>query len=319
LSASSLLSFLETPVVVGDPDGCAAYVNPAFETCFAVSAETVTGQPLASLFEGGVREAVLLAVADVCSEGRSTRFRMRHAGRGYGGLASPIVAEDARVGFVILLFESAPEDERALALQRQMREPLAEVLRALDELGDADSGRRKTLLEDALRAAGGVRKTNDELGGLLSGARGSTGSGRSRSDGFDPGSAIGNAAARISSRFAEAGVVLEVRVPPLLPAVRGREDLLVEAVSGMLEARLAFSREGSTVVVSARLLDRGDAPAVIIAVLDQHDGASAAEDFGEAEPEAVQRAVQALGGDIRTTADPATGRVTGIRLPALKG
>ncbi|MGI9590275.1 MAG: hypothetical protein ACR2P8_02820, partial [Myxococcota bacterium] len=113
-------------------------------------------------------------------------------------------------------------------------------------------------------------------------------------------------------------VVLEVRVPPLLPSVRGREELLVEALSSMLASRLAVCQAGSTVVVSARLLDRGDAPAVIIAVLDQHGAEAAGADLGEAEPEAVQRAVQALGGDIRTTTDPASGRVTGIRLPALK-
>ena len=67
MSQPSLLSFLDTPVVVGDPDGRAAYVNPAFETRFSVSAEEVTGEPLANLFEGGVREAVLTAVAAVCT------------------------------------------------------------------------------------------------------------------------------------------------------------------------------------------------------------------------------------------------------------
>ena len=41
----SLLSFLDAPVVVGDPDGRAVYVNPAFEARFGVAAEGVTGQP----------------------------------------------------------------------------------------------------------------------------------------------------------------------------------------------------------------------------------------------------------------------------------
>ena len=105
MSSPSLLSFLDAPVVVGDPDGRAAYVNPAFETRFSASAEAVTGEPLASLFEGGVREAVLRAVAKVCEKGTSVRLRVRHAGVGYSGVASPIVAEDARVGVVILLKE----------------------------------------------------------------------------------------------------------------------------------------------------------------------------------------------------------------------
>ena len=318
MSSSSLLSFLDAPVVVGDPGGCAAYVNPAFETCFAVSAETVTGQPLASLFEGGVREAVLRAVAEVCSEGRSTRFRIRHGGLGFGGLASPIIAEDARVGFVILFSESAPEDERVLALQRQMKEPLADVVRVLDELGDASAARRGALLEEGMRFAERVQKSYDELGSLLGGARGSSGAARARTDGFDPGSAVGDAAAKISSRFADAEIALDVRVAPLLPSVRGREELLVEAVSGLLESRLEASGPGATVVVSARLLDRGDAPSVIVAVLDPLGAVGEGSDDVESEPEIVRRAVHALGGDIRTTIDATTGRVTGIRLPAMK-
>lgn len=318
MSASSLLSFLDAPVVVGDPDGCAAYVNPAFEICFAVSAESVTGLPLASLFEGGVREAVLRAVAEVCSDGKSARFRLRHGGLGYGGLASPIIAQDERVGVVIVLLESAPEDERVLSLQRLMREPLTEISRVLDELGDADAPRRRVLLEDGMRAATGVRKTHDELVGILGSARTGSDATRSRSDGFDPGAAVGDAAAQISSRYAAAEVALEVRVSPLLPPVRGREEILVEALSSLLEGRLDASQAGSSVVVSAKLLDRGDVPSVIIAVLDQHGDPAGGGELGDDEPAAVCRAVQALGGDIRTTRDPNSGRVTGIRLPALK-
>ena len=63
MSSGTLLAFLDAPVVVGDPEGRAAYVNPAFETRFAVASAAATGAPLASLFDGGVREAVLRAVA----------------------------------------------------------------------------------------------------------------------------------------------------------------------------------------------------------------------------------------------------------------
>jgi hypothetical protein len=195
-----------------------------------------------------------------------------------------------------------------------MKEPLAEIARVLDELGDADPDRRELLLEEGGRAATNVRKTNDELSGLLGAARGHTGAARTRPDGFDPAAVIDSVAGRLVASFAEAGVALEVRVPPLLPSVRGRQELLVEALTGLLRARLAVTDAGSSVVVSVKLLDRGDAPSVIVAVLDPQGTGQT----GEAEPEAVVRAVQALGGDIRTTADAATGRVTGIRLPAMK-
>lgn len=34
-SVSSLLNFLDAPIVVGDPEGRVIYVNPAFERAFS--------------------------------------------------------------------------------------------------------------------------------------------------------------------------------------------------------------------------------------------------------------------------------------------
>jgi PAS domain-containing protein len=59
----SLLSFLDAPVLVGDPEGRVIYVNPAFERRFCQDDESVQGAELVSLFEGGGREAILNAVA----------------------------------------------------------------------------------------------------------------------------------------------------------------------------------------------------------------------------------------------------------------
>ena len=47
----------------------------------------------------------------------------------YAAVASPIVAEDARVGVVILLVESSAAEERLIALQREISEPLGELRR----------------------------------------------------------------------------------------------------------------------------------------------------------------------------------------------
>ena len=80
--STSLLDYLETPIVVGDPDGRAVYLNPAFETCFSVWSDASMGQPLAQLFQGGAREAVLRAVASVCGGSGALRFRMREGDAG---------------------------------------------------------------------------------------------------------------------------------------------------------------------------------------------------------------------------------------------
>ena len=101
--ARSLMDFVGAPVVVGDPDGRAVYINPAFESHFGISRVAATGQPLASLFEGGGREAVLRAVAEVCAGGETVRIYLKENEVRYMATASPIVAEQGRVGVVILL------------------------------------------------------------------------------------------------------------------------------------------------------------------------------------------------------------------------
>ena len=73
----SLISFLDSPFLVGDPNGCIVYVNPAFERCFAAGDNQLLGREMATLFAGGGREAVLAAVAEVCENGSTARFRMR--------------------------------------------------------------------------------------------------------------------------------------------------------------------------------------------------------------------------------------------------
>ena len=58
-------------------------MNPAFEAAFE---RTALGVPLAELFEGGAREAVLRAVVSACDKGESVRFRMREGDVGYSAV-----------------------------------------------------------------------------------------------------------------------------------------------------------------------------------------------------------------------------------------
>jgi PAS domain S-box-containing protein len=318
VSVPSLLTFLDAPLVVGDPEGRAAYVNPAFESRFSVTAEEVIGQPLASLFEGGVREAVLRAVAQVCEKGQNARFRVRHGGTGYAGLASPIVAEDSRVGFVVLLLETSAAEERMLALQRETQEPLGELGRVLEELVEQTGGRRhemyRTLVEDGLRALARLRKWSGELGALLGGRPAA----ELEASGFDPARVVGDAARRLTGEFEKTGVRFEVQVPARLPRVRGDGARLERALIYLLRERLAGCRSGSSVSLVARTIGQGDQSSVVVAVIDAHREAGTMEDPTEPEPETVRQIVRELGGGLRTTADARVGRTTAIRLTTLK-
>lgn len=174
----SLLEYLDAPVLVGDPDGRVVYLNPSFESRFGLTNQDGLGQPMAKLFEGGAREAVLGAVAAVCGRGESQRFQISEGGCGYVAVASPISNEGDRVGVVILLTEEQMADERVLACSRDFQRPIDDLMRCLEEFAEQLGGgdeRRREVLEDAMRAAEMLRKQTEELESLLSRHRGRSG------------------------------------------------------------------------------------------------------------------------------------------------
>jgi len=174
MSSRSLLDYVDAPVLVGDPDGRVVHLNPSFESRFQISLDKVRGAELATLFEGGAREAVLSAVADVCGGAGPVRFQLREGGCGYWAVASPIsAAEDNRVGVVILMTTELSSDRRMIECAKEIQEPLEELTRCLGEFADQVGGRRaeryRLMLEDVANAIELLRKRADELQSLLSG------------------------------------------------------------------------------------------------------------------------------------------------------
>jgi hypothetical protein len=313
----SLLTFIDAPVVVGDPEGRAAYVNPAFLARFRPGGGDATGQPLSVLFEGGVREAVLRAVVECCEQGRTVRFRLRHGGVPYAAVASPILAEDARVGVVILLVEASALEERLLAVHREIAEPVGELRRVLDELHEQTSGRRderyRTLIEDGARAIARAQKWCDELSALHAGP-----SGPARAEtSFDALRVMQDAVARMRGEFGAAGVALELLLPAQLPRVRGDRARFEQALVRLLQERLRGAARSNAVTLAARPIGRGDARGVMISVCEAPAPGDAAPDLSaSAVPTLVTEVVRELAGEVRMAADPLMGRTTAIRLVA---
>lgn len=158
----SLMDFVDAPVLVGDPEGRAVYANPAFERDFKASKESFTGVPLASLFEGGAREAVLAAVAGVCSGSAREHFRLREGGKGFDALASPVEVDEGRVGVVILLYEETGDDALK-AFRREIQEPLDEITACLVAFSSPAADRPaeeecRIMVAEGLRAIELIRK-----------------------------------------------------------------------------------------------------------------------------------------------------------------
>lgn len=308
--SSSLLEFLDAPVIVGDPDGRAVYANPAFASRFGVDAGGPGRRHLGELFEGGGREAVLQALADVCASGRTLRFRVRARGAGYAALASPITAEGTAVGALILLTEETLGEERLLGLQREVHEPLDELDQCLSLLIDQTGGRRsdrhRALLEDGQRALGRLRKWSEELRAEIAGR------GAERHAALDPASCVRAAAARVQAEFGAAGVAIELLIHSGVPRARGDAGHLETALVRLLRDRLVSLPRGAAVTLSARPVGRDADAGALVSLVEPPSDESAAE---RPDPELVRRIVEACGGSLAFTDDPAAGRTTAIQLP----
>jgi len=320
-SLTSLLNFLDAPLMIGDPDGRVIWVNPAFERTFTCDGAEVRGQALAMLFDGGGREAVLGAVAEVCSRGETVRFQLKKDDTGYLGVASPIEAEEGHVGVVILLTLEPDTDERLLAYQAEIAEPLDEVSRCLEELLEQTGGKRaeryRALVERGLGALGRAQKWSDELRGALSGQH------AERVQSFvDPVRVVRNVAQHVVEDGANSGPKLHLLVPSSLPKAVGDATMLETALLRLVRTRALDADRSCWLSLSVRQAGLGSDRRVLFSVVDQRaDEGGALGDSPDAdadpEPKLVRAAVSALGGDMITWSAPDIGRVTTVSLPVI--
>jgi PAS domain S-box-containing protein len=308
--SKSLLTFLPAPVAVGDPDGRAVYVNPAFAERFGLESRAIQGRSLAELFAGGAREAVLQATARVCRDAREVRFRLRENDRSYSVVAAPIVAEGTNVG-LLFLFCDEPAGEKVLAFHREIQEPLADLAHSLDSLLEQTGGRRsqrfRAHVEMGLRAAERIRKWSDELAAA---SQERPAEGRARC--FDPlelARGVGEDAAK-AARFS--GRAFELLLPVALPPVRGDGERLAVALSRFARERVEAAPEGAAFTLTAKVLDGS----VLLAFTEMapSDGASFALD-DDTPPEALRAVVAPLAGSVSRVADPVAGISTTVCLP----
>lgn len=314
-NAPSLLSFLETPIVVGDPDGRTIFVNGAFEARLGVNREQVLGKPLATLFEGGGREAVLEAVAQVCQRSSSVRFRVREQEIGFTALASPITADEASVGVILMLLEDVLEEEKLLALCREISKPIDELSQCLEELFDQTGGRRsehfRERAEEGLRSLDRLRKWTEELRTAAAGGRVA----RSAEQRFDPVCVVRDAASGLQREAAGRSRNFEILLPARLPEVRGDGTRFGAALTSLLRQRLEESAAASF-TLAAKAVGQGDRSAVLISLIEALPAEGGAPALGPAEtPPLVVEIVASLGGSVSSTDDEVLGRTTSIRLP----
>lgn len=304
----SLLGHLDTPILVGDPEGHVVYANPSFRKRFCAGGADPTGEALASLFGGGAREAVLKVTAEVLQRGQASRLQIREGGVGYVGLASPIEAEDDRVGVVMVMLEEQSNEDHLAGLAEELADPIGDALRGVSRVleapGAALNDDQRSSLERSLHGIETAQKWLRELQHAIRG-------GKSQQGRFDVAASVLRVVDRVRSE-AETDVVLEVLMPPNLPRVSGTAVVFERALLQLVRRRLQESIAGRPITLLARTLSADPLRGLLVSVTDQPDGSR--RDGAGTPPEAVQQAVAAMGGEVVCVEDSILGRVTALRL-----
>lgn len=304
----SLLGHLDTPILVGDPEGHVVYANPSFRRRFCGETGDPTGQPLAGVFGGGARETVLKVTAEVLKRGQAARLQIREGGVGYVGLASPIEAEDDRVGVVMVMLEEQSNEDHLAGLAEELGEPIHEALRGASRLLESNAAaladEQRASLEQVVQSLETATKWLRELSVAIRGGKAEQGR-------FDVAASVLRAAERLRS---EAGgeVTLEVLMPPNLPRVRGAAVVFERALLGLARHRLSESLVGRPLTLLARGLGGDATRGVIVSVVDAPDPARRGTTGSP--PDAVTQAITSMGGDLACVEDSLLGRVTSLRL-----
>ncbi len=310
--ASSLLDFIDAPVIVGDPDSRVIYVNPSCEQRLGIAAAVACGESLCSLFEGGSREAVLKAVADVCTNGRTSHFRLRESGCDYLAQASPIEAEGDRVGVVILMTDEPARSQRVETLPTELAEPLDETIACLQELASATSDPRLSdVVERGLAGLDQIQKSASEP----KAERCSAGDEEADPATLDPVRVARQVASRVAGELADAGCDFDLLVPRQLPAARGEAEDVEAVLLELIRRGLQGAGENSHFTLSARTVGEAGRRFLLLSVvhLCAHPGEGRSF-VTEPAPCEVRERVEKWGGSLYAIASESLGRVTSIQL-----
>jgi len=304
----SLLGFVDTPILVGDPDGCIVYANRSFRRCFGVDGDDLMGQPLAMVFGGGARELVLSVTASVLQQGRAARLQIREAGIGFTGLASPIEAEDDRVGVIMVLLEEDSNEEHLSVMIEEVSSPLSAALKNLQALTPPIAARvtetQRESYEDALQSLDEAQSSLRELHLVVRG-------GKPKQGRFDVSAAIMRVAERVNrEHLDEVGV--RVLMPPNLPRVVGTGPTFERLLASLLRQRIDEGKEGQPLTLLARTMGDDEQQGVLVSLVDVPD---AERRTGTGlPPESVQQGIMTMGGEAICVEDSMLGRVTSLRL-----
>ncbi|UCD84203.1 MAG: PAS domain-containing protein [Deltaproteobacteria bacterium] len=338
----TILTYLDTPIIIGDANNKLIYLNPAGEEVFQRKVMELVGKEVRELFSGDSWEGILETITQVRKQNRPSRISVEAGSRNFRASISPIIGdEEGFIGYVINLLDIAEgkvADQLkadALIIVNQIRDPLLDIADTLNELKKkVSSGLKKEasrLIEKGLEDSQKVIRLVDELLGFPDAESKKP---EVKQEELDISKIIKNTISDMEPFAKKEGVALEWTIPANLPKMLGDQEKLTYALNSLLGFSLNHTPAKGVITVSGKTGQKKDGRRpLIITVSDTGEGIDQAElphlfdgnspkaHSEEDEPSvrlgAVKDIIEAHQGRISVVSEKGIGTTFSIVLPAV--
>ncbi len=338
----TVLTYLETPIIIGDTNNKLIYLNPAGEEMFQRKVMELVGKELKELFSSDNWEKVLAAVTQVRKQRGSFRIGIEEGSRYFKTSISPIIGDDGGfIGYVISLLDITGDREADQAkanltsmLLNQLRGPLLNITNTFSELKSKALSEIKEkagdLIEEGLQNSQQVMRLVDDL---LASSEAEPGRLKIKQEELDISQIIKDSVRGMEPFAKREGVALEWTIPADLPKVSGDQEKLAYALISLLSFSLDHTPAKGVIAVSGKSGQKKDGRRpLIITVSDTGEGVdpeglprlfdsySQKELSGEGDSSvrlaAVKNIIEAHQGRISVVSEKGIGTTFSIVLPA---
>ncbi len=278
----TVLTYLETPIIIGDTNNKILYLNPAGEEIFRRKVMELVGKEVKELFRSDNWENIRAAITQVRRENTSARIDLEEGSQYFKVSISPI-AEDDRgfIGYVISLLDITKDKEAdqmkanfTSMLIHKLRSPLLGITntfselknKALPELG----GEAGELIEEGLQNSQRVMRMVDDLL-IMSEAKPSKL--KIEKEELEISQIIKNSVKGMEPFAEKDKVTLEWTVPANLPKISGDREKLTFALISLLSFSLDRTPVKGVITVSGKSSkEKDEQPSLILTVSDTGEG-----------------------------------------------
>lgn len=318
------MSYIGTPILIGDMRNVVVYVNPSGAKAFGKKAPEIVGKDILNLFSAMNRTHLHTAMENV-KKGGHERVDIEEGGGFFKATLSPVTGEGGKtIGFIMSLLDLTREkkleqsrmDVTARILS-DIRGPLRVIRESLQSIKQTPCSRQcKETLDRADEETRAADRLINELLGLSAPAPEKM----AVKQELDIVRSLRMAVTSMEPVLKQSGITIENLLPHELPHIVGDGDKLSQAIINLLNVSAHRERRegaaGDTLTVSGKLIRQRDGKEyVLLTVSTPWDGGSDASQDGDIA--FIVQVIKAHSGTFTVAGEKGIGTTYSIVLPAV--